>query len=168
MSDRASTSASPRACSGAMYAGVPMIAPVRVSRASSAEATPKSTSFAVTRPLVPGTAADEDHVRRLDVAMDDPDPVRVIERVGDLRADLERLRERERRALLPLRDVLAFEPLHRDVGLPLVELAERDDADDARVAEPGEDAALATEARFFSPASTPGIAMTFSATGTFR
>ena len=46
MSARASTSASPRACSGAMYAGVPMIAPVRVSRASSAEATPKSTSFA--------------------------------------------------------------------------------------------------------------------------
>ena len=54
MSDRASTSASPRACSGAMYAGVPMIAPVRVSRESSAEATPKSTSFASTGHSWPG------------------------------------------------------------------------------------------------------------------
>ena len=150
MSARASTSASPRACSGAMYAGVPMMAPVRVSRASSADATPKSTSFDSIGQSCSGLAADEDHVRRLDVAMHDADAVRVRERVGDVRGDLHGLAERERRALLALRDVLAVEPLHRDVGMPLVELPERDDAHDAGMTEPGEHAAFATEARLLA------------------
>ena len=91
-------------------------------------------------------ARDQDDVRRLDVAMDDPDAVCVRERVGDLRRDLDRAPERQRRALLALRDVLALEPLHRDVWVALVELAERDDAHDPRVAEAGEHAALAPEA----------------------
>ena len=43
MSLRASMGASPRACSGAMYAGVPTTSPERVMRMSLLAATPKST-----------------------------------------------------------------------------------------------------------------------------
>jgi hypothetical protein len=53
-SARASTSACPRACSGAMYPGVPTIAPVRVIRVSAAcHAIPKSSTF--TRSMSPST-----------------------------------------------------------------------------------------------------------------
>ena len=53
-------------------------------------------------------------------------------------------------APLALRDVLALEPLHRDVRLPVVELPERDDPHDPRVAQPREHAPLATEPRLFA------------------
>src|SRR5690606_4499381 len=49
-----------------------------------------------------------------------------------------------------LRDVLALEPLHRDVRVALVELAERNDANDAGMAQAGEHAPLATEARLLA------------------
>ena len=52
------------------------------------------------RPVVPGLATDEDHIRRLDVTVHDADAVRVRERVGDVRANLDRLTESERCALL--------------------------------------------------------------------
>ena len=58
--------------------------------------------------------------------------------------------EVERRAPLALRDVLALEPLHRDVRLPVVELPEGDDAHDPRVVQPREHAPLAAEARLFA------------------
>ena len=138
------------------------MAPVRVSFASSAAATPKSTSFADRRRAV--VPREQEDVRRLHVAVHDPRRVRGRERVGDRGRDLERLGERERRAPLPLRDVFPLEPLHRDVRLPVVELPERDDPHDPRVREPREDAPLARN-RASSPASTPGIAMTLSATG---
>ncbi len=56
MSLRASAVASPRACSGAMYAGVPTTAPVRVRRTSLDDATPKSTSL-VRGPTLPLSGA---------------------------------------------------------------------------------------------------------------
>src|SRR5688572_4308972 len=98
------------------------------------------------RPLVLFARADEDDVRRLDVTMDDADAVRIREGVRDLRPDLERAAERQGCALLPLRDVLSLEPLHRDVGMALVELPEGDDAHDPGMREPGEDTPFATEA----------------------
>src|SRR5688500_13293912 len=82
--------------------------------------------------------------------MDDADAMRIRERVRHLRRALERLTELQRRALLPLLDVLPFEPLHGGVGVALFELAERDDADDVVVVEPREHAAFASEARLFA------------------
>ncbi len=51
MSARASISFSPRACSGAMYIGVPMMPPASVMRrgSNSRRARPKSSSFASSR-----------------------------------------------------------------------------------------------------------------------
>src|ERR1019366_1868322 len=60
------------------------------------------------------------------------------------------LDERQARPALPLGDVFALEPLHRDVGLPVVELSERDDLHDRRVPEPREHATLALEPRLFA------------------
>ena len=133
-----------------MYAGVPMIAPVRVSFASSAAATPKSTSFTSKGPFLPGPLPDEDHVGRLDVAVDDARGVRGGQRLAHVGRHGEALLQDERRPALALRDVLALEPLHRDVRLPLVELPERDDAHDAGVVQPREHAPLAPEARLLA------------------
>ncbi len=72
------------------------------------------------------------------------------ERLGDVGGDEDRRREGQARPPLTLRDVLALEPLHRDVRLPVVELAERDHLHDARVAEAREHAALAPEARLLA------------------
>ena len=97
-----------------------------------------------------GRRADEEDVRRLDVAVDDAGGVGGGERFGDLRGDEERVGERQGRAAHALRDVFALEPFHRDVRHPLVELPERDDAHDARVVQPREHAPLAGEARLFA------------------
>ena len=78
-----------------------------------------------------------------------PGRVRRRERLGHLAATSSSARA-QRRAALALRDVLPVEPLHRDVGLPLVELPEGHHAHDARVREPREHPPLATEARLFA------------------
>ena len=72
------------ACSGDMYVGVPTIAPVSaklmsVSFCSVALATPKSMTFGV------GAAVDlgDQHVPRLQVAVDDPLLVGVLHRLAD-------------------------------------------------------------------------------------
>jgi hypothetical protein len=98
---------------------------------------------------------DED-VRGLDVAVDDAGLVRGGEGGGDLAAHVESLAEVERRALVQDLQVLAGEPLHRDVrrafverpaqhGRRPVEHPERDDAHDVGVAELAEDLPLARE-----------------------
>ena len=86
MSARVSTSMpSDRNCSGLMYAGVPSAMPVAVSRALSAVgaialAMPKSMT------LHSGVAIGlrDDHVRRLDVAMNDSLLMRVLHRATHL------------------------------------------------------------------------------------
>ena len=77
MSARPST-APPRACSGAMYAGVPSVIPVRVMRVPCREL-----RDAEVDELDPVAAVVEKHVRRLDVAVDDAVRVRARERDRD-------------------------------------------------------------------------------------
>ena len=82
-----------------MYAGVPSASPVSVSRsppaASRARAMPKSATSAW--PL------EQQDVLRLDVAVDDPLRVRIVQRVGHLAGDADGVSQRE----LPL----ALEPV---------------------------------------------------------
>ena len=124
------SSGSPRACSGDMYATVPMAVPGLVRCFS---------SIAVGRAVSPGAAEaglrvlgetevedlrlpafrDED-VRGLDVAVHDPPRVRRLERVGDLRPQVEQRLELERPGPEPVPQRLAVEELHRDEGLALV------------------------------------------------
>ena len=54
------------------------------------------------------------HVGALDVAMDDAVGVGLVERVGDLHADLERLGHRQRSACHPVGEQLALDVLHRN------------------------------------------------------
>ena len=82
--------------------------------------------------------------------MHDPRGVRGRERVAHVGRDAHALEQVERRAALALREVLALEPLHGDVGLPLVEGAERDHADDPRVVQPRQHAPLAVEPRLLA------------------
>ncbi len=65
-------------------------------------------------------------------------------------ATITRPYEGQARSALALRDVFALEPLHRDVGLPVVELTERDDLHDPGVTQAREHAALAPEPRLFA------------------
>ena len=58
----------------------------------------------------------DQHVRRLDVAVDDALLVRVLDGVGDLRHQLEPLRNRELVAIAERRDRLAGHQLHHEVG----------------------------------------------------
>ena len=92
-----------------MYAGVPSTVPTCVRSEDSTCAMPKSATLAVP------SASDED-VRRLDVAVDDAQLVRVAERRQDLRQDAHDVDGRE--ALVLLEVVLELAPvheLHRDV-----------------------------------------------------
>jgi len=97
-----------------------------------------------------GAASDEENVRGLHVAMDDPRVVRRRERLGDLGRDLQRLEQRQRLSLQALADVLALQPLHGDVRLPFVELPERHEAHDPGMREPCQHAPFAVEARLFA------------------
>ena len=58
-------------------------------------------------------------VRRLEIAMDDPALVRVLERLGDLLRDRERLGERQRPAPDQPGQVVALDDLHREEAHPL-------------------------------------------------
>ena len=119
MSVRASASR-PSSCSGGMYWNVPRIAPSRVSGCpcvGNAESSDRSTfclagsNFA--RPEVEELRArrGEHDIAGLEIAMDDALTVRFVERVGDLDAVAKRFVLRERAALEPGAERLAFEVL---------------------------------------------------------
>ena len=77
--------------------------------------------------------------------MHDPLRVRGLERVGDLRPELQQLRELDRPAPDALGERLALEQLHRDEVLAVV-LVDRVDGADAGVVELGGRLRLALEA----------------------
>ena len=82
-----------------------------------------------------GLGGDE-HVRRLDVAVDEPERVRGVERVGDRPEQTDGLRrvEAARRRVDELAEVVALDVPHRQVEVPAL-LAGRVDRDDVRVVE---------------------------------
>src|SRR5262249_40276484 len=99
---------------------------------------------------VVGVVADlgDQDVRRLQVAVDDPLPVRLGDRARDLLEDVAEHRRLElTRTLEPLVERLAADVLHHDVARLPGAHTERVDRDDVRVVEPREDAGLAPEAR---------------------
>ena len=92
--------ASPAACSGLMYPGVPNQAPARVRR-SSAFRRRRVGNGRDAEVRYDGVPAPEHDVLRLDVAMHDALRVRVGQRVGDFDRDAQRIRDR---ATAPSRD----------------------------------------------------------------
>ena len=92
MSLRPSSSRSPIACSGDMYAGVPTATPVTVSRESPAAARAMPKSVTTARPV----DAVEQDVVGLHVAVHDAARVRVRQRVGDVAQDAPRVGDRQR------------------------------------------------------------------------
>jgi hypothetical protein len=98
------------------------------------------------RVLAPVVARHED-VRRLDVAVDQPVPVGLVERAGDLADDRDGARRLERRlGLEDLAQVGALDVVHGHVQQPVL-LAGVEDLDGVRVVDGGGEPALALEAR---------------------
>ena len=91
----------------------------------------------------PALGVDQ-HVLRLEVAVDDPVLVGEPRRLEDL-ADQRRPPARRQPALDQLLERRALDVLHRDV-VGAVDLAAVEDADDVRVLEPGRRRGLAAEA----------------------
>jgi hypothetical protein len=85
------------------------------------------------------------HVRRLQVAVDDPFLVRRLERFGDLPRDRQSLAHRQRAAPQALGEVLALHELE-DEERRALGLLDAVDGGDARVVERGEQLRLAPEA----------------------
>jgi hypothetical protein len=85
-------------------------------------------------------------VGRLDVAVDDPARVGGGEGPGHARAERRRLGRREPGPEQALAEILALEPLHREVERALGGAPVGDVLDDARVPEPGERLGLGGEA----------------------
>ena len=106
-----------------MYDALPSTSPWRVSPDEAILAMPKSSSFTV-------PSVEEEHVGRLDVAVHDALLVRVVQRVAELRDDVELVVERERqRRDHPRGEARAAQELHHDVrrGAFFGELEDRDD-----------------------------------------
>ena len=134
----------PVTCSGAMYRGVPITMPVRVSPAAGRE------------PLVelrPRQAEVEqlhavngqEHVGRLQVAMDDAAGVQRRERGQHAQTDRHRFRCAQRSAPQPLGQRFAFEQLHRDEQAAAV-FADFVDLADVRVVDARRGPGLAPQA----------------------
>ena len=139
-----SVGARPRSCSGEMYAGVPRTNSAFSSRMTSpaSSASPKSTSFTVRSVAL----ADDEHVRRRDVGVDDAAIVRGGERVGELARDRDDLRRRQRAAMVDeVRQALALEQLHHEVRPAVGEVAEVEHVDDVGVSNARGRARLAQE-----------------------
>ena len=82
---------------------------------------------------------------RLDVAVGHPGPMRAVERVGDLRGELERLIERERAACDARRQRLALQVLHHHVAGAIL-VADVVEHADVRVVQRSHGAGFALEA----------------------
>ena len=91
------------------------------------------------------TAARDEQIGRLDVAMDDARRVRGIERVGDLLAEIEQIVDRQRTARDARLQRLAFQQLHHHELLAVV-LADVVQRADVRMAQRRDDARFAKEA----------------------
>jgi hypothetical protein len=89
-------------------------------------------------------SAPEKQIRRLDVAMDDPSGVRRAEGLGDATHHTKRSVDPDGAARQSIGEVLAFEPLHREIRAAR-HVAVRDVFHDARVLELGERRGLTTE-----------------------
>jgi hypothetical protein len=85
------------------------------------------------------------HVAGLEVAVDDALLVRGGQRLGNLRPDLERLRQRQRALLQPVGERFAGEVLHDEVG-PAILLPHVVERTDVGVLESGDGPRLALEA----------------------
>ena len=149
MSARAST-ASPSACSGDRYSGVPKMTPAWVSasprrlRARVTLAMPKSRILTKSRCAV---ALDEHDVVGLEIAVDDAGGVRVLERAQDLAHDLRaRARGGSGPAAMPSDSDCAREELHHQEQRAVGGAAEVGDGDDVRVGEAAGGLGLALEA----------------------
>ncbi len=102
---------------------------------------PKSTSLTLL-----DVAAEDEDVARLDVAVDEPALVREGERADRAAHHAEALGDGEPLPGEPRGEILAVEPLHREVALAGARDAVRHVADDAGVAQIREDGRLALEA----------------------
>ena len=153
MSARLSTDL-PRACSGDMYAAVPMTTPALVAAAVSVgecvwsgddrspgqrlrQAEVEHLDLALRREL---------HVGGLQVPVHDPLLVRGLERVRDLARDRERLVDRHRAGRDPLRQRLALDELEHE-RLDVAGLLQPVDRRDVRVVQRRQDLRLALEPR---------------------
>ena len=136
---------SPRSCSGLAYSGVSaraapatVASPLPTTESSSSFAMPKSSTF--TTP-----SGGDEHVRRLEIAMDDA----VLMCVLDGAAQLSEQRQPRRQLETPRRTVagqrLSVDVLHHQVGPSVGGLAHVEERDDVRVREPREDLPLRQE-----------------------
>ena len=89
--------------------------------------------------------ADEIHVRRLEIPMDDPLAMRFVERFGNLAGELEDALRDERTGFQELLDGPALEQFHGDEGLPVM-ISELVNRTDVRMLERRCQARLALEA----------------------
>jgi hypothetical protein len=85
-------------------------------------------------------------VCRFQIAMDDASVVRRFERLRDLQRDSERILDRKRPALQPVRERFAFDQLH-DQEVLAIELLHSVQSCDTRVVDRGEDLRFALESR---------------------
>ena len=117
-----------------MYASVPTTSPVRVSGVVAREV--RDAEVGQLRRRARGARpVGDDHVLRLDVAVDDAAPVRVLERVGQREADAQDVAVRQ---LAGRRERVERAPAHElgDEVAGLGVLAGVEHGDDARVVEP--------------------------------
>jgi hypothetical protein len=88
----------------------------------------------------------EEDVARFEVAVDDPLAVRLVERIGDLTGDVERLFDRQRTFVEPLAQRFPVEVLHHQVRRA-VSVADVVEGADVRVVQRGDALRLAIEPR---------------------
>jgi hypothetical protein len=93
-----------------------------------------------------GAAVAQEDIGRLEVAVNDLARVRDGQPAGEIADHPEALAQREPATMQPHREVLAFEPLHREERLVAAHHSVRDVANDPRMLELGEDFHLAFEA----------------------
>ena len=167
MSLRVSTSSALiSACSGLMYSqradhrGRTAVNSVcSVSRWSIALATPKSITLGTGLP----SCKRDQHVGRLDVAVDDPFLVGVLDRLADRRRKFAAARGRQLVVVAVLGDRHALDQFHDEVGPAGVGGAGVEDPGDVGVVHQGQRLPLGLEAGDDLPLSMPGL-MIFRAT----